>query len=113
VLANIYLHYTLDLWFEKRNAKSCRGKAHLVHFAGDFVACLQWERDAKRFLSELKDRLVAFDLEAEQNKARILRFGDLAQVLCKREELRRPETFNFLGFSVLQKHTGKEFIMNE
>jgi hypothetical protein len=99
VLANIYLHYTLDLWFEKRYAKSCRGKAHLVRFADDFVACFQWEDDAKRFLSELKDRLAAFDLEAEPTKTRILRFGDLAQAQCKREGLRRPETFNFLGLT--------------
>ena len=99
VLANIYLHYTLDLWFEKRYVKSCRGKAHLVRFADDFVACFQWEDDAKRFLSELKDRLAAFDLEAEPTKTRILRFGDLAQAQCKREGLRRPETFNFLGLT--------------
>jgi RNA-directed DNA polymerase len=99
VLANIYLHYTLDLWFEKRYAKSCRGAAHLVRFADDFVACFQWEDDAKRFLRELKDRLAAFDLEAEPTKTRILRFGDLAQAQCKREGLRRLETFNFLGFT--------------
>ncbi len=98
-LANIYLHYTLDLWFEKRYAKSCRGKAHLVRFADDFVACFQREDDARRFLSELKDRLAAFDLEAEPTKTRILRFGDLAQAQCKREGLRRPETFNFLGLT--------------
>src|SRR6202790_55355 len=96
-LANIYLHYVLDVWFEKRFAKSCRGKAYLIRFADDFVACFQWEDDAKRFLSELKDRLAAFDLEAEPTKTRILRFGDLAQAQCKREGLRRPETFNFLG----------------
>lgn len=99
VLANIYLHYTLDLWFEKRYAKSCRGKAHLVRFADDFVVCFQLEDDANTFLSELKDRLAAFDLEAEPTKTRILRFGDLAQAQCKREGLRRPETFNFLGLT--------------
>jgi group II intron reverse transcriptase/maturase len=99
VLANIYLHYTLDLWFEKRYAKSCRGQAHLVRFADDFVACFQREDDAKRFLSELKDRLAAFALEAEPTKTRIVRFGGLAQAQCKREGLRRPETFNFLGFT--------------
>lgn len=98
-LANIYLHYTLDLWFEKRYAKSCRGKAHLVRFADDFVACFQREDDAKRFLSELEDRLMAFDLESEPTKTRILRFGDLAQAQYKREGLRRPETFNFLGLT--------------
>jgi hypothetical protein len=99
VLANIYLHYVLDLWFEKRYAKSCRGTARLVRFADDFVACFQSEDDAKRFLSELKDRLAAFDLEAEPTKTRILRFGDLAQAQCKREGLCRPKTFNFLGLT--------------
>ena len=99
VLANIYLHYVLDLWFEKRYAKSCRGGAYLVRFADDFVACFQQEDDARRFLIERKDRLTAFDLEAEPTKTRILRFGDLAQTQCKQEGLRRPETFNFLGLT--------------
>lgn len=99
VLANAYLHYVLDLWFEKRYAKSCRGKASLVRFADDFVACFQREDDAKRFASELKDRLAIFNLEVEPTKTRILRFGDLAQAQCKQEGLRRPETFNFLGLT--------------
>ena len=99
VLANIYLHYVLDLWFEKRYAKSCRDGAYLVRFADDFVACFQRENDARRFLIELKDRLAAFDLEAEPTKTRLLRFGDQAVAQCKREELRRPETFSFLGLT--------------
>jgi RNA-directed DNA polymerase len=99
VLANIYLHYVLDLWFDKRYAKSCRGKAYLVRFADDFVACFQREEDAKRFLSELTDRLAAFGLEAEPTKTRTLRFGDLALARCKQEGLRRPGTFDFLGFT--------------
>lgn len=99
VLANAYLHYVLDLWFEKRYAKSCRGKAFLVRFADDFVACFQREDDAKRFASELKDRLATFNLEVEPSKTRIVRFGDLAQAQCKQEGLRRPETFNFLGLT--------------
>jgi group II intron reverse transcriptase/maturase len=99
VLANTYLHYVLDLWFEKRYAKSCRGKAVLVRFADDFVACFQEEADAKRFLSELKDRLATFNLEVEPTKTRILRFGDQARARCKQEGLLRPETFNFLGLT--------------
>jgi group II intron reverse transcriptase/maturase len=98
-LANIYLHYCLDLWFEKRYAKSCRGQAHLVRFADDFVACFQQEEDARRFLAELQDRLAQFDLKVEPSKTRLLRFGDWAQAHCQSEGLRRPSTFNFLGFT--------------
>ena len=99
VLANIYLHYVLDVWFEKRYAKSCRGKAYLVRYADDFVACFHREEDAKRFIGELQSRLADFNLEAEPTKTRLLRFGDQAQAQCEREGLRRPHTFNFLGFT--------------
>ena len=91
-LANIYLHYVLDVWFEKRFAKSCRGRAYLVRYADDFVACFHLEDDAKRFMVELNHRLAAFDLEAEPTKTRLLRFGDQARAQCKREGLRRPQT---------------------
>ncbi|WP_163057017.1 group II intron reverse transcriptase/maturase [Acidithiobacillus ferrooxidans] len=99
VLANIYLHYVLDLWFEKRFAKSCKGAAHLVRYADDFVACFQNEADARQFLEELTERLAQFDLEVEPTKTAILCFGDMAPAFCKREGLRRPQTFNFLGFT--------------
>ena len=98
-LANIYLHYVLDVWVEKRFAKSCRGKAYLVRYADDFVACFHLEEDAKRFMVELNHRLAEFDLQAEPTKTRLLRFGDQARAQCKREGLRRPQTFNFLGFT--------------
>jgi RNA-directed DNA polymerase len=98
-LANIYLHYVLDVWFEKRFAKSCRGKAYLVRYADDFVACFHLEEDAKRFMEELNHRLAEFDLEAEPTKTRLLRFGDRARAQCKQEGLRRPQTFNFLGLT--------------
>jgi RNA-directed DNA polymerase len=99
VLANIYLHYVLDIWFEKRYAKTCHGTARLVRYADDFVACFQWENDAKRFMQELKNRLAEFDLEAEPSKTAIYRFGHLAQARCKQDGHRRPQTFNFLGFT--------------
>lgn len=98
-LANIYLHYVLDLWFEKRYAKTCHGTAQLVRYADDFVACFRYENDARRFLQELKDRLEQFGLEAEPSKTAILRFGHLAQSHCKQDGHRRPQTFNFLGFT--------------
>jgi len=99
VLANIYLHYVLDLWFEQRFSKGCQGKAFLVRYADDFVGCFECEVDARGFEQALKDRLAQFALEVEPTKTALLRFGDLAPALCKRDGDRRPRTFNFLGFT--------------
>jgi group II intron reverse transcriptase/maturase len=99
VLANIYLHYVLDLWFERRFAQGCQGKAYLVRYADDFVACFEHEADARGFEQALKLRLAQFALEVEPTKTALIRFGDLAPALCKREGDRRPRTFNFLGFT--------------
>src|SRR5450631_1190271 len=76
-------------------------KASLARFpwVTRLVACFQWESDAKRFLQELKIRLAQFDLEAEPSKTAIYRFGHLAQARCKQDGHRRPQTFNFLGFT--------------
>jgi group II intron reverse transcriptase/maturase len=98
-LANIYLHYVLDLWFEKRFAQGCQGKAYLVRYADDFVGCFECEADARGFEQALKERLAQFALEVEPTKTALIRFGDLAPALCKREGDRRPRTFNFLGFT--------------
>lgn len=97
VLANVYLHYALDDWFERRFRPGCRGQAHLVRFADDFVAGFQYEADAKRFGRELEQRLGKFSLELSPQKTRRLLFGRFA-----RERMtphgKRPETFDFLGF---------------
>jgi len=99
VLANIYLHYVLDLWFEKGYAKSCRGKAHLVRFADDFIACFEDEGDARRFMEVLKERLAKFSLEVAPEKTAMLRFGSRAAQECHRDGIRRPKTFQFLGIT--------------
>ena len=99
VLSNIYLHYTLDEWFERRFARQCQGKAYLVRFADDFVACFEFETDARAFERSLKERLQRFGLEIEPTKTALLRFGDLAPTLCRRDGLKRPRTFSFLGFT--------------
>jgi len=99
VLSNIYLHYTLDEWFERRFARQCRGKAFLVRFADDFVACFEFEADARAFEHALKERLQSFELEIEPTKTALLRFGELAPILCKRDGLKWPRTFSFLGFT--------------
>jgi RNA-directed DNA polymerase len=99
VLANIYLHYVLDLWFERRFARNCTGKAFLVRYADDFVACFEREADARRFEQALKGRLSAFHLEVEPTKTALHRFGDLAPARCRRDGRDKPATFNFLGFT--------------
>jgi len=98
-LANIYLHYVLDLWFERRYKKFCRGKAFLVRYCDDFIACFQHEDEAHRFHRELEERLAAFDLEVEPSKTAVLRFGTQAARDCHRDGLRRPQTFSFLGLT--------------
>lgn len=98
VLANIYLHYVLDLWFEKRFAKQCRGKAYLVRYADDYIACFQYEGDAKRFHREMVVRLAEFALEVEPSKTAILRFGSTA-LRYKARGICKARTFSFLGFT--------------
>lgn len=97
VLANIYLHYTLDLWFEKKFKPQCQGEAHLVRFVDDFVVSFQYLADAENFQRQLRARLARFNLELAEEKTRLLLFGRFAAERCARID-RRPETFEFLGF---------------
>jgi group II intron reverse transcriptase/maturase len=99
VLTNIYLHYVLDIWFEKRFARSCRGRAKLIRYADDFVACFTHEEDARRFSDELVGRLAEFSLEVEPSKTALLRFGSYTKRQCAKLGLGRPQTFDFLGFT--------------
>jgi RNA-directed DNA polymerase len=99
VLSNIYLHYVLDIWFEKRFAATCTGRAYLVRYADDFVACFTHEADARRFQTGLAERLAQFALEIEPSKTKLLCFGGRAEQLCARQGLGKPMTFNFLGFT--------------
>ena len=98
LLANIYLHYVLDLWFERRFRRQCRGEAYLFRYADDFVVCFQYREEAERFLKELKDRLEQFHLEVEPTKTKLLRFGRFARQDEARDG-KEPETFDFLGFT--------------
>jgi RNA-directed DNA polymerase len=98
LLANIYLHYALDLWFEKVYRKSCTGYARLIRYADDFVVCFQYKSDAQRFREELVKRLGKFSLEVEPNKTKVLEFGRFA-VEHARKKGKRAETFDFLGLT--------------
>jgi hypothetical protein len=99
ILANIYLHYVLDLWFEKVVKKSCAGEAYAVRYADDNVWAFQYEGDAKRFRKLLRKRLNNFGLEIAEDKTKMLEFGRYAEQERAKRGLGRPETFNFLGFT--------------
>jgi group II intron reverse transcriptase/maturase len=98
LLSNVYLHYALDLWVERRYKPKCRGEAYYFRFADDFLACFQYREDAERFLGELADRLAQFHLELEPSKTRLLEFGRYAEKDARRRG-RKPDTFDFLGFT--------------
>ena len=71
LLSNVYLHYSLDLWFERRFKRTCCGEAYYFRFADDFLACFQYREDAERFLKEMKARLAQFQLEIEPSKTKL------------------------------------------
>ena len=97
MLSNIYLHFTLDLWFEKKFKAQCQGEAYLVRFADDFVGSFQFWGDAQNFQRQLRERFAQFNLELAEEKTRLLLFGRFAAVE-RRKHGHRPETFEFLGF---------------
>lgn len=98
LLSNVYLHYGLDIWFERRFKRTCRGEAYYFRYADDFLACFQYREDAERFLKELAVRLAQFSLELEPTKTKLLEFGRFAVERTKRAG-RKPGTFEFLGFT--------------
>ncbi|GAE28634.1 retron-type RNA-directed DNA polymerase [Halalkalibacter wakoensis JCM 9140] len=99
ILANIYLHYVLDLWFEKLVKKKCRGQAYMVRYADDFVCCFQYKDDSYHFYEALKQRLAKFGLEMATDKSKIIPFGRYAMENCRKEGAKKPPTFDFLGFT--------------
>jgi RNA-directed DNA polymerase len=98
-LANVYLHYALDLWFEKAIKPKLQGEASLVRYADDFVCCFQRKEEAEQFYAALKERLAKFELEIAENKSKIVEFGRYAAKNRKTKGLGKPETFDFLGFT--------------
>lgn len=113
LLANLYLHYVLDLWFERRFRKSCSSSSRLIRYADDFVVCFHSQTDAERFREELVERLGPFGLEVEPSKTKVLAFGPREMARVKREGGPKPETFDFLGFTHYcgTTRTGRRFRM--
>jgi retron-type reverse transcriptase len=91
ILANLYLHYVLDLWFEHVVKKACRGNAFIVRYADDFVCCFQYESEAREFYKALIERLKKFNLEITEDKTKIMEFGRYAQFRCKDMGKQKPQ----------------------
>jgi RNA-directed DNA polymerase len=99
-LANVYLHYVLDLWFEHKFKPTCQGFCSLVRYADDFVACFSHRGEAERFLVELRERFATFRLKLSERKTRLVAFGKAAKVdLRQGSQLGEARTFDFLGFT--------------
>ena len=98
LLANIYLHYVLDLWFEKKVKPISKGHIELIRYCDNFVVCCESERDAKEFLTKLQARLEKFSLEISKDKTKVLKFGRQVWKQAQKQK-GKVETFNFLGFT--------------
>ena len=98
LLSNIYLHYVLDLWFQRRIRRRCRGEAYLFRYADDFLACFQYQTDAEYFRESLGDRMEGFHLELAEEKTRHLDFGRYARENAYRKK-EKPGEFDFLGMT--------------
>jgi RNA-directed DNA polymerase len=101
LLANIYLHYALDLWAARWRQREATGDMIIVRYADDFIVGFQHESDARRFLDEMRERLGKFALSLHPEKTRLIEFGRFAAERRKRRGLGKPETFNFLGFTFI------------
>jgi RNA-directed DNA polymerase len=101
LLANIYLHYVLDLWAERWRRREATGDMIIVRYADDFIVGFQHEVDARRFLDEMRARLQEFALSLHPDKTRLIEFGRLAATNRKQCGLGKPETFGFLGFTFI------------
>ena len=100
ILANVYLHYVLDLWFQKKwRKREVNGDTIIVRYADDFVVGFQHKRDAERFLEAARQRFERFDLALHPDKTRLIEFGRFAQERRQQRGRGRPETFDFLGFT--------------
>jgi RNA-directed DNA polymerase len=99
LLASVYLHYAFALWADQWRRRHAHGDVILVRFADDYVAGFEHREDAERFRADLRERFAQFGLELAEGKTRLIEFGRFAARNRARLGLRKPETFEFLGFT--------------
>jgi RNA-directed DNA polymerase len=98
LLANIYLHHVLDVWFEKEVKPRLKGDAYEIRYADDGILCFQYKEDAERVLEVLPKRFAKFGLTLHPEKTRLVNFGCSAYYQARRMNT-KPDTFDFLGFT--------------
>ena len=101
LLANVYLHYTFDLWAERWRRREATGDMIIVRYADDLVVGFEHESDARRFWDAMRERLQEFSLSLHPDKTRLIEFGRRTATERKQRGLGKPETFNFLGFTLI------------
>jgi RNA-directed DNA polymerase len=99
LLANVYLHYVYDRWVQQWRTRHTTGDMIVVRYADDTIVGFQHQGDAKRFLSDLKERLAQFSLSLHPEKTRLIEFGKFAAERRRRRGEGKPEMFDFLGFT--------------
>jgi RNA-directed DNA polymerase len=99
ILANLYLHYVLDVWVEAWRKQVAHGDVIIVRYADDAVLGFEHRHEADRFLEQLRERLRKFGLELHPDKTRLIEFGRFAEANRNKRGDGKPETFNFLGFT--------------
>ena len=101
LLANVYLHYVFDLWANRWRQREAAGDMIILRYADDIVAGFEHETDARRFLEMMRMRMEAFALSLHPDKTRLIEFGRHAAERREKRGLGKPETFNFLGFTMI------------
>jgi len=101
LMANVYLHYSLDLWAQQWRQRYATGDMIIVRYADDCVLGFEHEADAKRFLEEMRVRLAEFSLSLHPDKTKLIEFGRYAAERRERRGQDKPETFTFLGFVLI------------
>jgi len=99
LLANVFLHYVLDLWVRQWQRRVASARMRLVRYADDFLLSFESADDAIQMQAALGERLAKFGLQLHGDKTRLIEFGCFAAQRRARRGLGRPETFNFLGFT--------------
>jgi group II intron reverse transcriptase/maturase len=99
LLANVFLHYVLDLWFQQWRRRSAHGRAIIVRYADDFVMGFEKENDARQMRLDLEKRLASFGLALHETKTRLIEFGRFPALARRERNEKHPETFSFLGFT--------------
>jgi RNA-directed DNA polymerase len=105
LLANIYLHYVLDEWFEREVKPRLKGEAYEVRYADDFILCFQYREDAERVMEVLAKRFAKYGLTLHPEKTRLMEFGREALAKSEERDGPKPTTFDFLGFTHICKRS--------